>query len=57
MNRQTPPEVHISLLKVRLHGEAAIAAAGWTVQFAMICRAISALMFPYVTYLLLRVPN
>jgi len=48
------PEIHISSWKVVIRGEAALAAAGNAIRFALICRAIGSLALPWLPYLLWR---
>lgn len=48
MNQQ--PEIRISALKVVIRGEEALKSAAWTVRFAMICRAVGALLLPWLPY-------
>jgi hypothetical protein len=44
------PEVQITAWKVHLRGKSAIDAAGWTIRLAMVCRAVSALTLPWLSY-------
>jgi hypothetical protein len=48
------PEVYIAAWKVHLRGKSAIDAAGWTIRFTIVCRAIGALTLPWLPYLVWR---
>ena len=48
------PVAEITLWKVRLRGDEAFKRAGWTLRFALVCRALAWLSAPWLPYMVMR---